>query len=108
LYAVIAFHTARRTREFGIRIALGASSRQVLRAVLREGLVLAGIGLGAGLALSAMATRALSGLLFGVRATDPVAWAGVVGLLGAVALAACYVPARRAARIAPLDALRQE
>jgi putative ABC transport system permease protein len=108
LYAVIAFHTARRGREFGIRLALGATAGDVLRTVLREGLVLAAIGSGVGLALSIATSRLFSGLLFGVSAVDPLTWAGVLVLLGAVSLSACYVPARRAGRIAPLEALRQE
>ncbi len=108
LYAVIAFHTARRRREFGIRLALGATSRDVLGTVLREGLVLAGIGSAAGLALSAALGRLLSGVLYGVSPVDPITWAGVIALLAGVSLAACYLPARRAARIEPLDALRQE
>ncbi len=108
LYAVIAFHTARRTREFGIRLALGATSQDVLGTVLKQGLLLAAAGSAAGFLLSAAASRLLRGLLFGVSPVDPLAWAGVIALLGAVALTACYVPARRAARIEPLEALRQE
>jgi predicted permease len=108
LYAVIAFHAARRTREFGIRMALGATSRHVLRAVLKEGMVLTAAGSLIGLALSAATSRLLRGLLFGVSPIDPFAWAGVIALLGAVALTACYIPARRAGRIEPLEALRQE
>ena len=108
LYAVIAFHTARRTREFGIRLALGASPRHLLRTVLKEGLLLATAGSAIGLVLSAATSRLLRSLLFGVNPIDPLTWAGVIALLGAVALFACYVPARRAGRIEPLDALRQE
>jgi ABC-type antimicrobial peptide transport system permease subunit len=108
LYAVIAYHTARRGREFGIRLALGATSGDVLRTVLREGLVLAGIGSAAGLGISAAVGRVLGGLLYGVSPMDPLTWAGVLALLAAVSLAACYVPARRAGRIEVLEALRQE
>jgi ABC-type antimicrobial peptide transport system permease subunit len=108
LNAVIAFHTARRTREFGIRMALGASSRHVLRTVLKEGLALASIGSAVGLTLSAAASRLLSGLLFGVTPLDLLTWIGVIALLAVVSLAACYAPARRAGRIEPLEALRQD
>jgi ABC-type antimicrobial peptide transport system permease subunit len=108
LYAVITFHTARRTREFGIRMALGASSRHVLRTVLKEGLALASIGSAVGLTLSAAASRLLSGLLFGVTPLDLLTWIGVIALLAVVSLAACYAPARRAGRIEPLEALRQD
>ncbi len=108
LYAVIAFHTARRTREFGIRLALGGTPQDILRTVLKEGLALAATGSAAGLALSAATNRLLSGLLFGVTPIDPITWAGVITLLGVVALTACYLPARRAGRVEPLEALRQE
>jgi ABC-type antimicrobial peptide transport system permease subunit len=108
LYAVIAFHTARRTREFGIRLALGATPGEILRSVWKEGMLLAAIGSAIGLTLSAVTGRLLRGLLFGVSPTDFVAWSGVIALLAAVALIACYVPARRAGRIEPLEALRSE
>ena len=108
LYAVIAFHTARRTREFGVRMALGATPRDVLRTVFREGLLLTVAGSTAGVALSAAALRLLRGLLFGVSPADPIAWAGVALLLAAVGMAACYVPARRAGCIQPVEALRQD
>jgi len=108
LYAVAAFYTARRTREFGIRLALGASPRQTLARVLREGLLLTAIGVAIGMALSAAAGKAFGSLLFGVTPTDKATWLAVIGLLAAVSLAACYLPARRAARIEPTEALRQE
>ena len=108
LYAVIAFHLSRRTRDLGIRMALGASSRQILRGVLGEGLRLTAAGLVAGLLLSAAVGRGLKGLLFGVTPTDAVTYGGVFVLLAAVALLACYLPARRAAAIDPTVALRQE
>jgi predicted permease len=107
-YAVIAFNMRRRVREFGVRIALGASAGQVLRAVLDEGLALTGIGLIAGLLLSlgvAMLTRRA---LFGVTPTDPMTYGGVVALLTCVALTACCLPARAATRVDPVQALRQE
>jgi len=108
LYAVAAFYTARRTREFGIRMALGASPRQSLNRVLKEGLLLTAIGVGIGLALSAAAGRAFGSLLFGVTATDKPTYLAVIGVLTAVSLLACYIPARRAARIDPTHALRQD
>ncbi len=108
LYAVIAFYTARRGREFGIRAALGASPRQVMAEALRQGLVLAGAGVAIGLLLSAAAARTFGSLLYGVSAGDPAMYATVAALLGLVALAACYVPARRAALADPLHSLRQE
>jgi predicted permease len=108
LYAVAAFYTARRTREFGIRMALGASPRQTVASVLREGLLLTAIGAGIGVALSVAVGRALGNLLFGVTATDVPTFAGVIVLLAVVSAVACYLPARRAARIDPTQALRQE
>jgi predicted permease len=107
-YAVVAFNMRRRVREFGVRMALGASANQVLGGVLREGLLLTFIGLMCGLALSvAMATAARS-VLFNVTPTDPQTYAGVFALLAVVSLVACCLPARRAARVDPVRALRQE
>jgi len=108
LYAVAAFYTARRTREFGIRMALGASPAQTIARVLREGFVLTAIGGVLGIALSIAVGRVLGKLLFGVTATDPVTFAGVILLLAVVSTIACYLPARRAARVDPTQALRQE
>lgn len=108
LYAVVAFHTEARTRDFGIRLALGASSRQILETVLREGLWLAGAGGAVGLALSLAVGSLFRSLLFGVTSTDPATYISVIGVLAAVSLIACYIPARRAARIDPTEALRQE
>lgn len=108
LYAVIAFNMSRRTRDFGIRIALGASSRQIVEAVLREGLVITAIGLTVGFALNVAGAKALGSLLFGVTATDVPTYAGVFTLLTVVSLIACYFPARRASKIDPMQALRQE
>jgi len=108
LYAVAAFYTARRTREFGIRMALGASPRQTLARVLKEGLLLTAIGVTIGMALSAAAGRAFGSLLFGVTATDKPTYLAVIAVLPAVSLLACYIPARRAARIDPTNALRQD
>jgi macrolide transport system ATP-binding/permease protein len=108
LYAVVAFHTARRTRDFGIRMALGASPRQILNKVVKEGLILTVLGVGIGLALSAAAGRAFRSLLFGVNPTDEPTYLAVITVLGIVSLFACYVPARRAARTDPTVALREE
>ena len=108
LYAVVAFHTARRTRDFGIRMALGASPRQILDTVVKEGLILTAFGVGFGLALSAAAGRALRSLLFGVTPNDQATYLAVILLLAAIALFACYVPARRASRTDPTVALREE
>ena len=108
LYGVIAYSVSRRTREIGIRMALGARSWAVVRLVLRQGLVLALIGIGVGLVLASAASRVLSGLLYGVGAIDPLAFASAALLLLAVALLANYIPARRAARVDPMIALREE
>ena len=108
VYGVMAYSVSRRTREIGVRVALGASSREVLEMILGQGLrtILAGVAVGIAGALAL--TRTIASLLFGVTATDPVTFGGVVLLLIAVALLACYVPARRATRVDPLIALRYE
>jgi predicted lysophospholipase L1 biosynthesis ABC-type transport system permease subunit len=108
LYGVIAFSVARRTREIGIRVAVGAARRDVLRLVLRQGLVLAGTGAMTGILLAAILARLLSGLLYEVGAFDAIAWAIAVSALFAAALAANLVPARRAMRVDPVTALRTE
>jgi predicted permease len=108
LYAVMANHVARRTREIGLRMALGATPPAILRATLRRGLAVAAGGLAAGLLVALVAARLLGSLLYGVKPADPLTFAGVAGLLVAVALAACYLPARRATRVDPAVALRHE
>jgi ABC-type antimicrobial peptide transport system permease subunit len=107
-YAVVAFNMRRRVREFGVRIALGASSRQVLTGVLREGLFLTCVGLACGLALSVVVAVAARSVLFNVTPTDPQTYAGVFAVLAVVSLVACCLPARVASRVDPVRALRQE
>jgi putative ABC transport system permease protein len=106
IYGVVRYSVAERTHEIGVRLALGAAPRDVLALVVRQGIVMPAIGIGTGLALSIGVTRAIAHLLFGVTATDPVTLGGVSLVLMLVAVAACYVPARRAARVDPLRALR--
>jgi putative ABC transport system permease protein len=108
LYGVMAYSVAQRTGEIGIRMALGAQKSDVLLLVQRQGLVLVLIGLGIGVAGALALTRLMSTLLFRVRATDPVTFVLVAGLLIAVSLMACLVPARRAAKVDPIVALRYE
>jgi predicted permease len=108
IYGVIAFFVGQRTREIGIRLALGAQRRDVLVLVLREGLSLTFVGIVAGLAAAFGLTRFLTAQLYGVSATDPLDFAAVAVLFASVALAACYVPARRAMRVDPITALRYE
>jgi predicted permease len=108
LYGVVAYYVGERTHEFGIRMALGAQQRGVFRLVVRQGLALAGTGLVLGLIVAAGLTRFLASLLFHVRAFDPITYGSVSFLLGGVALLASYIPARRATRVDPLVALRNE
>jgi len=108
VYGVLAYTTRQRTHELGIRIALGAEPRGIFAMVLRQGAMLAFVGIAIGLAASFLLTRALTKELFGVSPTDPLTYAGVAILLLAVALLACYIPARRAMRTDPMVALRHE
>ena len=108
LYGLLSYSVARRTQEIGVRVALGAQRRDVLRLVLGEGVRLAVVGVAIGLVASLAVTRLISSLLFGIKATDPLTFVAVAALLSVVALFASYVPARRAMRIDPMVALRYE
>jgi predicted permease len=108
LYGLLAFEVARRTREIGIRMALGARSGDVLRLVIGQGLVLTAVGAAIGIGAALGVTRFLGALLYGVRPSDPLTFAAVAFFLAAVALLACYIPARRAMRVDPIVALRYE
>jgi putative ABC transport system permease protein len=108
VYGVLAYAVGQRTREFGVRTALGAGSRDVLAMVLRHGLGLTGIGIGIGLAGAIAVTRYLEGMLYGVTPLDPLTYLAVVILFAAITSIASYVPARRATRIDPTTALRYE
>jgi predicted permease len=108
LYGVMAYAVAQRTREFGVRMALGAQSRDVLRLVFLQGARLAAIGIGLGAVGASLLTGFMASLLYGVKANDPLAYVGVAALLAAVAAAACLLPARRATRVDPVVALRAE
>jgi ABC-type antimicrobial peptide transport system permease subunit len=108
IYGVISYVATQRTREIGIRIALGAARHDVSGLFLRHGLMLAGIGIGAGIAAAVGLTRVMAALLFGVSAFDPVTYAVVSVGLGTTALLASYLPAARAARVDPAVALRWE
>jgi len=108
IYGVLAFLVEQRTAEIGVRIALGADARQVVKLVLGEGMLLAGLGIGLGLGGAAVIARLVATLLFGINPFDPVSFGGITSLLLVVAVLACYLPARRALRIDPLAALREE
>ena len=108
IYGVLSYSVTQRTQEFGIRLALGARQRDVLRLVLRDGIALIMIGMAAGLAGSFAVTRAMTSLLFGVSAADPVTFVGVALVSSSVALLACYLPAHKATKVDPMLALRYE
>jgi predicted permease len=108
LSGVVSYSVSQRTNEIGVRMALGADRRNVVRLILGQGIRLTGIGIVLGLVLSFAATRVLAGLLYGIKADDPLTFASVALFLGAVAFISCYVPARRAASIDPMKSLRAE
>jgi ABC-type antimicrobial peptide transport system permease subunit len=108
VYGVMAYVVSQRTQEFGIRMALGAGTGDVLRLIFREGLALAAIGMVIGLTLALMVTRLLASFLYGVSPFDPATFIGVPVLLGLVTLLACWLPARRATKVDPMTALRAE
>jgi predicted permease len=108
IYGVVSYTVAQRTREIGVRMALGAKEKDVLGLVLWDGVFVIVAGLAIGLLLAAISTRVIAGFLYGVEATDPLTFVGVPLILGIVALGASYLPARRATKVDPLVALRYE
>jgi hypothetical protein len=108
IYGVTAYAVSRRTREIGIRVALGAGSRQVMALVLRQGAVLTGIGIVLGLLLAAAGAQVVQSLLYGISGIDPITFASACALFVAVALIATYVPARRALAVDPMASLRND
>ena len=108
IYGVMAYTFSQRTHEIGVRVALGAQRRDILRMALGEGMLLVAIGLGVGLIGAAIVTRFLRSMLYSLTATDPLTFASIALLLAAVALFACFIPAQRATQVDPLVALRED
>jgi len=108
LYGVVAYTVAQRTREVGIRMALGAERGDVVRLMLEYGALRATLGIAVGFVVAILATRALATMLVGISADDPLTYVGVALLLGVTALAASWIPARRAAKVDPMIAIRAE
>jgi putative ABC transport system permease protein len=108
LFGVMSYSVAQRTHEIGVRVAVGAEKSDIMRLILTEGMGIAVVGLGIGLLGAFGVSSLVKSQLFGVRATDPFTFLGVVLALAFVALAACYIPARRATRVDPMVALRYE
>jgi putative ABC transport system permease protein len=108
IYGVLAYDVSQRTREIGVRGAIGASREQIIGLILKQGLWKTGLGIGLGLAGAFLLSRSMTSLLFGVKPTDPLVYGVVAAVLVGVALLASYLPARRAAKIDPLVALREE
>jgi len=108
IYGVLAYFVAQRTREIGVRVALGAQTHDVMKMVMKQGMGLTLFGIGIGLIGGFALARLMKSLLFGVSASDPLTFAAVAALLASVAMAACYIPARRATKVDPVVALRCE
>jgi putative ABC transport system permease protein len=108
LYGILAYGVEQRTREIGVRVALGAGNREIFRLIVGQGMGLAAVGLLLGVPAALALTRLMRGVLTGVTSTDPLTYVAVVVVLGSSALLASYLPARRATRVDPLDALRME
>ena len=108
IYGVISYAVSRRTHEIGVRIALGATPRGVVRLIIGQGMRVVAVGILAGVAGALALSRLMTSVVYGVRVTDPLTYGGVAALLAAVAFVASYVPARRATRIDPLSAMRTE